>query len=66
MDKLTLKFIADILYVKGILCLEELRAIDDISNPADLDEVFDRILRGDFNVYKRGEAYTGYAGVGSK
>lgn len=65
MDKMVLKFMADILYVKGILCVEELEAIDNVRTPADLDAVFERILRGDFNVYKRGEVYTGYASTGS-
>lgn len=64
MDKCTLKFIADILYLKGILCFEELDAIYEIKHPSDLDIVFERMIGGDFNVYKRGEPYTDYAGTG--
>ena len=57
MDKVTLKFIADLLYVKGDVCYEEYEAIMDSCTPSDLDNVIDKMLRGDFNVYKRGETY---------
>lgn len=65
MDKLVLKFFADVLYVKGVLCYEELEAINEVCTPQDLDAVFEKILRGDFNVYKRGEVFTGYAEAGA-
>lgn len=55
MDKLILKFIADVLYLKGLLCYEELEAIMEVRNPSDLDDVFEKMIRGEFNVYKRGE-----------
>lgn len=65
MDKLVLKFFADVLYLKGILCFEELEAIGDAKNAEDLERIFERMYRGDFNVYKRGEPYTDYASSGS-
>lgn len=63
LDKLTLKFIADILYLKGIICFEELDAIDNVKDASDLDAIFERMMAGEYNVYKRGEPYTGYATV---
>lgn len=60
MDKLVLGLLADILYIKGIICLDEFEALGDITKPADIDVFVDRMLREDFNVYKRGEAYVGY------
>lgn len=57
MDKLTLKFFADVLYLKNIICFEELEAINEVRNAQDLDAVFEKMIRGEFNVYKKGEAY---------
>jgi hypothetical protein len=56
-DKILLKFIADVLYAKRILCAEELEAIYDVKTLSDLDTVFEKMLNGKFNVYKRGETY---------
>jgi hypothetical protein len=64
MDKLVLKFFADILYLKGLLCSEELEAIMDVTKPSDLDVIFEKMFRGGYNVYKRGEPYTDYAASG--
>lgn len=61
MDKLLLKFMADVMYMKGLLCFEELEAIYDAKSPADLEAIFEKMIRGEFNVYKRGEPYTDYA-----
>lgn len=51
MDKVTLKFIADILYVKAIICLEEYEAILDASTMRCLDDIVDRMLRDEYSSY---------------
>lgn len=56
MDKLTLGFLADLLYCKEVICYEEFEAIQAATQPSDLDVITDKILRGEFNVYKRGES----------
>lgn len=56
MDKLTIGFICDILYVKGLLKHDEYETIMNAKSPMDLDDIIDRMLRGDFLV-KRGETY---------
>lgn len=55
MDKVVLKFIADVLYAKKILCLEELEAIYDVKDFSDLDSVFQKILGGEYNGLRRKE-----------
>lgn len=59
MDKITIKFIADLLYIKGKLCMEELEDIYDAKTPFDLDDIVEKMLRGEYNVYKKrvGESY---------
>lgn len=59
-DKVVLKFITDVLYIKGILCSEELEAILDATNAKDLDIIIDKMLDDEY-VLKRGETY----GVGN-
>lgn len=61
MDKIAIQFFADVLYLKGLLCFEELEAILDARNPEDLDAIFEKMFRGEFNPYKRGEPYTDFA-----
>lgn len=61
MDKTVLKFLADVLYLKGLLCAEEIEDILDAKNGDDLEVIFDKMFRGDYNVYKRGEVYTNYS-----
>jgi hypothetical protein len=58
LDKLAIGFMADILYLKGILCWEEFEEIQRITEPADLQKFVDKFIGGEFNVYKRGEIYT--------
>ena len=60
MDKIAIQFFADVLYLKGLLCYEELEAILDAQSPEDLDMVFEKMFRGQFNPYKRGEPYTDF------
>ena len=57
MDKVLLKFVADVLYAKKLICSEEIEAIYDAVTPQDLDDIFEKMLRGEFNVYKKGESY---------
>lgn len=57
MDKTTLGFIADVLYLKGVICYDELEAIQAVRNEVELGEVFERMIRSEFNVYKKGESY---------
>jgi hypothetical protein len=56
-DKVVIKFFTDILYLKGMLCAEELEDIYDASTPSDLDAIFDKMMSNKYNVYKRGEGY---------
>lgn len=57
MDKTVVGFLADVLYIKGVICLDEFEAIMDASNAEDLGVIVERMLRSDFNLFKRGEAY---------
>lgn len=57
MDKLVLGFMADVLYLKGIICFEEFEDIMNVKHPSDLQDIVDRLLRGKYNAYKRGEGY---------
>lgn len=54
MDKILLKFIADVLYLKGVIFYEEYEAIMECSNCNDLDEVFEKMMKEEFNAYRRG------------
>lgn len=62
LDKVTIKFLADLMYVKGLLFYEEITDIYEARTPEDLDNIVDKMLRGEYNVYKRGETY--YIGSG--
>lgn len=55
--KSVIGFLADVLYVKGLICYDEFEAIMDAKNDEDLGVIVERLLRGDFSVYKRGESY---------
>lgn len=55
--KLLIGLFADIMYDKGMLCYEEMEALMDIKSAEDVFVFSERLLRGDFNVYKRGEIY---------
>lgn len=61
MDKIGLKFLADVLYIKGFICFEEFDAIMEACNPDDLDDIVEKMIRGEFNVYRQGEGYIRYA-----
>lgn len=61
MDKIGLKFLADVLYIKGFICFEEFDAIMESKNASDLDDIVEKMIRGEFNVYRQGEGYIRYA-----
>jgi hypothetical protein len=56
-DKTVLGFFADVLYLKGVICFDELEAIMNCKDARDLGMVFERMIRSEFNVYKKGESY---------
>ena len=56
-SKALLGLFADILYHKGLLCYEEMEALMDIRSNHDIYAFSEKLLRGEFNVYKRGEIY---------
>lgn len=55
--KLAIGFIADVLYIKGIISYDEFNAVQEARTATDIGEIVERMLRGDFNGYKRGEGY---------
>lgn len=59
--KTLIALFADILYIKGIICFEELDGLFDIRNEKDVEAFTEKLLRGEFNVYKRGEHYSATA-----
>ena len=62
MDKVVLGFVADVLYLKGLICFEELEGIMEAKDSSDLGNVFEKMIRGEYNVYKRGEPYSNHSG----
>lgn len=60
-DKVVLKFVADVLYIKKIICAEELEAIMEAKYFSDLDCITEKMLGGEYNALKRGESYLRYA-----
>lgn len=65
MDKISIGFMADVLYIKGIICFEEFEAIQDAKSPIDMNTIVERMLlegkEGGFNGKRKGESYIGYA-----
>jgi hypothetical protein len=57
LDKTVVGFLADVLYIKGVICLDEFEAIMEAENAVDLGVIVERMLTSDFNLFKRGEAY---------
>lgn len=61
LDKIVLKFLADVLYVKEIINIGEYDDILDSRNGHNLDEIIDKMLGGDYiALHKKGESYTLY------
>lgn len=56
--KIIIGLFADILYMRGLLCFDEMESLLDIKNESDVFAFSERLLRGDFNAYKRGEIYS--------
>lgn len=61
MDKTAIGLLADVLYIKGVICYEEFEAIQEVTTHEDVENFVEKLLRGGFNVYKKGEAYLDYA-----
>jgi hypothetical protein len=55
--KVVIGLIADILYIKGHICYEEFESLQDVRNEQDVYAFTEKLLRGEFNVFKRGEHY---------
>lgn len=61
MDKVVLKFLADILYIKEIINMNEYEDILDARNHHDLDQIAEKMLGGGYNgKIKKGESYSLY------
>ena len=58
MDKLVIQLFGDILYHKGILNADEYESLLDTKCVNDLNAYMERMYRGEFDAYKRGEHYT--------
>lgn len=56
--RVAIQLVADLLYIKGIICYDEFESLLDIRNSADAEGFTEKLLCGDFNVYKRGEHYS--------
>ncbi len=54
MDKISILFFADVLYVKGIIDIEEYEDIGAVVEPSELDIIVDKMLRGEYSK-RRGE-----------
>lgn len=55
MDKIMLKFLADVLYIKGVIYFSEYDAIMSSCNEKCLDAIVERMLKDEYNPYTRGE-----------
>jgi hypothetical protein len=50
-------FLADVLYLKGFICYDEFEDIMNAQNDVDLGNIVEKMLRSEYNVYKKGESY---------
>ena len=50
MDKITIKFFADLLYIKGTICFDEFNAIMKASSMEDLGVIVEKMLCEEYNV----------------
>lgn len=60
MDKTALGFLADVLYIKGLIYFDEFEAIMEASTPQDLGEIVEKMLRGEYTGHRKGEPYVDY------
>lgn len=56
-NKLAIGFIADVLYIKGVICYEEFEDIQNAKHPSDLQDIVEKMLRSEYNLHMRGEGY---------
>ena len=52
MDKTVIKFFADVMYLKGVICHDEFLCIMEACSSADLEEIVEKILNEEFNVLR--------------
>jgi hypothetical protein len=57
MDKCAIGFLADVLYIKGVICFEEFEDMQNVVHPSDLQDIVEKMLRSEYNGYRRGEGY---------
>lgn len=57
MDKVVLKFIVDVLYIKGYIYHSEFEAMMEVRKADDLDRIVEGMLNDEFKGYKKGEGY---------
>ena len=53
MDKVLLKFFSDVLFLKGVICYDELDDIMNVCVPSDLDKIFEKMMKEEYDVYRR-------------
>ena len=53
MDKILLKFFSDVLYLKGVICCDELDDIMNVCIPSDLDVIFEKMMKEEYNAHRR-------------
>jgi len=63
LDKVAIKFFADVLYAKEKLSIEEYEDIMEAKTVEDLDIIVDKMLKEEYNTLLRGESYGRYAGA---
>ena len=59
--KVVLKFMADLMYVHGMICYEEYDDILESKDYSDLDNIIEKLIKEEYNVYRKGEGYVRYA-----
>lgn len=53
MDKVILKFLSDVMYLRSVISIREYEAIMDCCTPSDLDNVFEKMMKEEYVVYER-------------
>lgn len=53
--KIIIKFFTDVLYLNNIICFDEYDDIMECCCVQDLDNVFEKMMQGKYNTYRRGE-----------
>mgnify|MGYP001461202410 FL=1 len=55
--KLAIGFLADILYLKGIICFDEFEDIQNAKNAQDIERIVEKILGDEYDGRRQGEGY---------